>query len=78
MYRYDFVIYINGGEVYRDNMPSGDVNSETLASGGYTDLAFRGIIRSSAIAEGSQCLLAVEVHFHQTYYLEKRRKWMYL
>ena len=69
-YKHGIIAYLNGVEVYRDNMPSGDVNSETLASGGYTDLAFRGIIRSSAIAEGSQCLLAVEVHFRQAGYME--------
>ena len=69
-YKNGIIAYLNGAEIYRDNMPEGEASSETLASGGYSDLAFHGIIRSSSIAEGSQCLLAVEVHFRQTGYME--------
>ena len=47
-YRYGIVAYINGNEIYRDNMPDGAVTSSTLASGSYTAVEFHNIIRPGA------------------------------
>lgn len=64
MYYKDGVIaYINGEEVYRDNMPTGDVTSSTAATGQYTDIAYRGFIRPGSEVASQQSILAVEVHF---------------
>ena len=64
LYRYGVVAYINGNEIYRDNMPSGDVTASTLASGSYSVSEYRGVIRPSGILVSSaQNVLAVEVHF---------------
>ena len=38
-YRFGIVVHINGKEVYRDNMPVGDVTSTTAASGQYLSLS---------------------------------------
>ena len=64
LYRYGIVAYINGNEIYRDNMPSGDVTASTLASGSYSTAEYRGVIRPSTILVSSaQNVLAVEIHF---------------
>ena len=57
------IAYINGNEVYRDNMPDGDVTSTTAASGQYTDIAYRGFIRPGSEVASQQSILAVEIHF---------------
>ena len=62
-YRYGIVAYINGVEVFRDNMPAGTVTSETLALGGYNALSFRGFIRPGSEVSGTQCVLAVSLHY---------------
>ena len=36
-YKDGVIAYINGAEVYRDNMPAGDVTSSTTATGQYTE-----------------------------------------
>ena len=65
-YQYGIVAYINGVEVYRDNMPSGDVYVGTTASSYYSNYDYRGIYRSSAVAAKSESVLAVELHFLST------------
>ena len=62
-YKAGVVAYINGAEVYRDNMASGDVTSDTPASGQYEDLAYRGFIRPGSEVSNTQSILAVELHF---------------
>ena len=64
-YRAGIVAYVNGVEVYRDNMPAGEVTSATLASGSYASANLRGVIRSAAVAETEQSVVAVELHFPQ-------------
>ncbi|KNB41579.1 hypothetical protein JH06_5160 [Blastocystis sp. subtype 4] len=60
-YRYGVVAYINGNEVYRDNMPDGEPSSSTLASGEYNSFDYHGIIRSAQPVTQSS-VLAVEIH----------------
>ena len=62
-YRFGIVAYINGVEVYRDNMPTGEPSQATLASGSYQVTDYHGTIRSAAGAENAQSVLAVEIHY---------------
>ena len=64
-YQYGIIAYINGVEVYRDNMPEGDVSTGTTATGGYYNYAYR-IAYVSASPAAAQSVLAVELHFTQT------------
>ena len=60
-YRFGVVAYINGAEVYRDNMPDGEPTSSTVATGSYSSYDYHGIIRSANEVTVSS-ILAVEVH----------------
>ena len=62
-YKAGVIAYINGAEVYRDNMPAGDVTAATPATGQYTELAYHGFIRSGTEVVSKQSILAVEVHY---------------
>ena len=62
-YKAGVIAYINGAEVYRDNMPAGDVTASTAATGQYADVAYRGFIRPGSEVTSQQSILAVEVHF---------------
>ena len=62
-YRYGVVAYINGAEVYRDNMPEGPVTSSTPASGSYPLLDYRSVIRPGYEVANSQSVIAIELHF---------------
>ena len=63
-YRAGIVAYVNGVEVFRDNMPVGEVTQATLATGSYSNASLRGVIRAAGIAE-TQSVVAVELHFPQ-------------
>ena len=62
-YRYGVVAYVNGAEVYRDNMPAGEVTASTLAPGGYGNYAYHAFIRPGSEVAPEQSVLAVELHF---------------
>ena len=62
-YKAGVIAYINGAEVYRDNMPAGDASSTTTATGEYTNIAYRGFIRPGSEVASQQSILAVEIHF---------------
>ena len=62
-YKAGVIAYINGAEVYRDNLSAGDVTSSTPATGQYQDIAYRGFIRPGSEVASQQSILAVEVHF---------------
>ena len=64
------IAYVNGAEVFRDNMPEGVATAATLATGSYSTLETHGVVRSSAIAENTQSVLAVEVHFTRANFVE--------
>ena len=61
-FRYGIIAYINGMEIYRRNMPVGEVTSSTEAIGSFTTSEFRGVVRSGLEIESSDCVLAVEIH----------------
>ena len=47
-YQSGVVAYINGVEVYRDNMPDGEPTSSTAAVGDYSIYGFHGVIRPAS------------------------------
>ena len=55
-YKAGVIAYINGAEVYRDNMPAGDVTVSTAATGQYTDVAYRGFIRPGSEVASQQSI----------------------
>ena len=65
-YRYGIIAYINGEEVYRDNMPVGSVTSSTVATGSYTTISYHRFIRPGMEVEATQSVLAIEIHFLTT------------
>lgn len=56
------IVYLNGTEVFRNNMPSGPVNSTTLAAGVAEDSELRAIRVSPQLLQSGANLIAVEVH----------------
>ena len=62
-YKSGVIAYINGAEVYRDNMPDTAVSPSTAATGSYTDIGYHGFIRPGSEVSAQQMILAVEVHF---------------
>ena len=57
------VYYLNGLEIYRQNMPSGPIGYATLASGSVATPAYTGpfIVAVTNLLSGTN-VLAVEVH----------------
>lgn len=59
------VVYLNGRELFRSNMPSGTINSNTLASSGISGAAentfYETALSSNVLVDGFN-VLAVEVH----------------
>ena len=64
-YRHGILVHVNGVELLRDNMATGDVDSSTTAEGLYTDSIFRRFIRNGHELASSS-VLAVEIHFLTT------------
>ena len=62
-YRYGIVVYINGNEVYRDNLPQGPITASTTATGEYSTYAYHSIIRPASELTPTRNIIAVELHF---------------
>ena len=62
-YRYGVIAYINGNEIFRDNMEALPPTASSLSFGSYDAYAFRGVIRSAGDVSASSNVLAVELHF---------------
>ena len=62
-YSHGIIAYINGIEVFRDNMPHGIINHSTLATNSYSDSQYRGIILPAFYAQFNQSVVSVELHF---------------
>ena len=62
-YSQGIVAYIDGMEIYRDNMPEGKPTAATLATASYPTLEYRGVIRSADEIKEVESVLAVELHF---------------
>ena len=59
------IAYLNGVEILRDNLPSGEIQHTTTAIGTYTNLEFHGQLRPSSLAESTHSVLAVALHFRR-------------
>ena len=62
LYRYGVVAYINGIEVYRDNLPVGPVLPTTKSTTSYVYYQYRGTIRNGYEVSSTNNVLAIEVH----------------
>lgn len=62
-YMYGIVVYLNGLEVFRDNMGAGEVTPTTPSTGIKNPLTYRGFMRSAGDFSSTQSVLAVELHF---------------
>ena len=66
-YMYGVVAYINGVEIFRDNMPSGAIGPVlpfTPCTGSYASYDFRGVIRAATdVNSNANNALAVELHY---------------
>ena len=62
-YRYGIVVYVNGVEVFRDHMADGAVTPATVSTDAYDAYEYHGVIRPAGEIEGSNNVLAVELHF---------------
>ena len=63
-YRFGIVAYVNGVEIFRDNMPAGAVTPATLPTGNYPAYGYHGVIRPGFdVTVSSNNVLAVELHF---------------
>ncbi len=59
------VIYLNGVEVYRNNMPYGEISPSTLsltAVGGADESAYHQVMLDASLFSSGQNILAVEIH----------------
>ena len=65
-YRFGVVAYINGIEVYRDNMPEGEITPAMPCSSSYQVSGFHGFMRPGNEVNETQSILAVELHYAQT------------
>ena len=62
-YSHGIIAYINGIQVFRDNMPHGIINHSTLATNSYSYSSYRGIILPAFYAQFNQSVISVELHF---------------
>ena len=62
-YSHGIIAYINGIQVFRDNMPDGIIDNSTLATNSYSYSSYRGIILPAFYAQFNQSVISVELHF---------------
>jgi len=57
------VVYLNGQEIYRNNMPNGIINNETLASlNAASETAYNPFVIVKGLIKPGQNIIAVEIH----------------
>ena len=60
-YRYGIAVYINGNQIFLDNLPT-SFTSSTQALGSYSSLYYHNFIRNAQEISSSQIVLAIEIH----------------
>ena len=60
-YRYGIAVYINGNQIFLDNLPT-SFTSSTPALGSYSSLYYHNLIRNAQEVSSSQIVLAIEIH----------------
>ena len=61
--KYAYGIVMNGMEMLGDKMGEGEVIVERMGSGSYSTCDYRGVIDPASVAQYSQSILDVELHF---------------
>ena len=64
-YRHGIIAYINGLEIYRDNLPSGTIDATTSATGSYETYQYRGVLRNALEAVDAS-VLSVSIHLSES------------
>ena len=62
-YMEGIVAYVNGVEIFRDNLAAGPVSSSTVAAGAYAAYEYRGVMRPGMEVSAAQSVLAVGLFF---------------
>ena len=63
-YRFGIVIYLQGKEIVRDNLPSGPIDNTTYAQGGYSTYITKSFIRQTPDFRNADSIdLLVELHW---------------
>ncbi len=62
-YRYGIIVFINGNEILRDNLPQGVIRKSTPATGGYEDYQERIYVRDTNEFGPLTISLCVELHW---------------
>lgn len=62
LYQYGIVAYLNGIEIYRDNMPNGPILRTTSSISSSSSYDYRGTIRNGFECSSEESILAVEIH----------------
>ena len=62
-YHCGIVAYINGVQIFADNMPDTPVTATTPATGCYSAAAYRAVMRPGSEIQNAETVLAVEIHF---------------
>ena len=62
-YKHGVIVFINGVEVLRDNLPTGPVITTTLATGSYNHYTDHMFVRSIEVIGRASFLLEVELHW---------------
>ena len=65
-YRYGLVAYINGVEIFRDHMPSGEITSSTSSQGSYEEAGYHGVVRPGIEVSTTDSVMAVELHYESS------------
>ena len=62
-FQHGIIVYVNGKEVYRANMPSGAVTANTKCSSKFESREHHSVIRNGLELEGSSIVIAMELHY---------------
>ena len=65
-YRDGIIAYLNGYEIYRDNMGTGPILPLSKPISSYSSYSYHGVIRNGYDVSESECILSVEIHLPQS------------
>ena len=65
-YRDGIIAYLNGYEIYRDNMGTGPILPSSKPISSYSSYSYHGVIRNGYDVSESECILSVEIHLPQS------------
>ena len=65
-YQAGIIAYLNGVEIYRDNLPDGELSPSTTSQSVYSSVSYRGTIRTGGEITCMNCFLAVAVYSEES------------